>query len=332
MKIARRWMITAGLLCSTASVALAQPVVLGGNPPGSLWYAQSQAIAATVNKHSKLRIDVLPQGGSSFFPMFQSREVDMGIANPIEALFASRAVWPFEGANGGKGYAMTTIMLGSPIRLSMITTPDSGIKTLADLRGKRVVVNYGAFSGATLTARSALANAGLTPDDVVPVNVTSYPEGVRAIMEGRADAAVASLGSGILQELEVAKGAVMLAADPSPEAMARTQKVGPAFIAFEEKAPSVGVKPGMVTLSYSTTVVARPDLSGDVVKAFIGTLWDHHKELPTITKTLTTWTPDRFASTAAVLPYHPAAIEFYKAKGVWTPAMDARQAELSAKR
>jgi uncharacterized protein len=332
MKNLRFLIASAGLLLGVSSVALAQPVVLGGNPPGSLWYAQSQAIAATVNKHTRLRIDVLPQGGSSFFPMFQTREVDMGIANPNEALFASQAVWPFEGVNSGKGYAMTTIMEGSPIRLSMITPPDSGIKTLRDMRGKRVVVNYGAFSGATLTARSALANAGLTLADVVPVNVTSYPEGIRAIMEGRADAAVASLGSGILRELEVSKGAFMLPVDPSPEAMARVREVAPAFVSFEEKAPSVGVTPGIHTLSYATTVVARPDLSDAVVTTFISALWDHHKELPGITATLTTWTPDRFASPTAVLPYHPAAVAFYKSKGVWTAEMESRQAALSKKR
>ncbi|MEX0732122.1 MAG: TAXI family TRAP transporter solute-binding subunit [Aquisalimonadaceae bacterium] len=315
---------------SAASTASAQILVLGGNPPGSLWYAQAQAIAATVNKHSDMRVDVLPQGGSAFFPMFGTDEVDMGLVNPIEALFATKAEWPFEGVNNDKGYEMRTIMLGSPIRLSIVTRKDSDIKEIADLRGKRVVANYGAFSGATLTARSVLANGDMTPDDVEVVNVSSYPEGVRAVMEGRADAAVGSIGSGILQELEASHGANLLEIDPSDEAMARVREVAPAFVPMLVKQGPPGVNKDQQALSYSTTVVSRPNLDAERVKKFIDAVWDHHEELPGIHRSLVTWTPDRFASENAVIPYHPAAIEYYKEKGVWTDAAEKNNAALMA--
>lgn len=306
-----------------AASASAQILVLGGNPPGSLWYAQSQAIATTVNKHTDMRVDVLPQGGSSYFPMFGTDEVDMGLANPIEALFASRAEWPFEGVNNGEGYEMRTVMLGSPISLSLVVREDSDIKTLEDLPGQRVVADYGAFSGATLTGRSVLANAGLTVDDVDLVSVSSYPEGVRAVMEGRADAAVGSIGSGIIQELEAAHGARLLEIDPSDEAMARVREVAPAFVPRMMEAGLPGLKQDQYALSYSTTVFARPNLDEERVHTFIGALWDHYEELKGIHRSLTLWTPDRFASADAVIPYHPAAVEFYREKGVWTDEIEA---------
>lgn len=331
MKMAtmKKLLMAAALTLAGAATAAAQGLVLGGNPPGSLWYSQAQALAAVVSKHSPLRVDVLPQGGSTYFPMLQSREVDLGIASPIEALFATKAAWPFEGVNGGRGYAMKTVMLGSPNRLSLVTTKDSGINSPKDLKGKRVVANYGAFAGATLTSLSVLANAGLTKDDVRVVNVSSYPEGVRAVMEGRADAAVGSIGSGILQELHAAKGAKILPIDPSPEAMARVRKVGPAFVATVVKKGPPGVDVDTHTLAYDTTIVARPDLDNKAVATFIDTVWKHHKELPAIHKSLVTWTPDRFVSTDAVIPYHPGAIAYYKQRGVWTEAMEKHQADLS---
>jgi TRAP transporter TAXI family solute receptor len=310
------------------ATASAKILVLGGNPPGSLWYSQAQGLAATVTKHSDLKVDVLPQGSSVFFPMFMTAEADMGLVNPADAKFATEAQWPFEGANGGKGYEMATVMLGSPNRLSLVTTKDSGINSLKDLKGKRVVANYGAFSGATITAQSALANAGLTTDDVRVVNVSSYPEGVRAVMEGRADAAVGSIGSGILQELDAAQGAKILPIDPSPEAMARTRNIGPAFVPMVVKKGPAGVSEDTPTLAYATTVVARPDLDDESVTKFIDALWNHHKELPAIHRSLATWTPDRFASTDAVIAYHPAAVKYYKQKGVWTEEMEKHQAQL----
>ena len=57
-------------------------------------------------------------------------------------------------------------------------------------------------------------------------------------------------------------------------------------------------------------------------------LWNNADELPAITRTLSTWQPDNYANTDVVIPFHPAAIEFYKEKGVWTDELQARQDEL----
>lgn len=321
------WALVA-VLAGTSVVASARIMVLGGNPPGSLWYAQSQALATVVSKHTDLKVDVLPQGTTVFFPMFATQEVDMGLANPTDAKFAMEAKWPFDGVNNGKGYDMLAIMLGAPNRLSLVTAEDSGIKTLADLKGKRVVANYGAFTGATITAQSVLANAGLSNDDIQVVNVSSYPEGVRAVIEGRADAAVGSLGSGIVQELDAARGARFLEIDRSPEAVKRTRVPGPAFGPMLVKKGLPGVKEDTWLLGYATTVVARPDLDEQTVMTFIDAVWNHYKELAPIHRSLVNWTPDRFASTEAIIPYHPAAVKYYKQKGVWTDELDRHQAAL----
>jgi TRAP transporter TAXI family solute receptor len=315
-------------LSVSASAASADILAMGGNPAGSLFYAQAEAIAATVNEHTDMRIDVLPQSGTMFFPMFTSGEVDLGIASPVEAILAYEALKPFEGANGGAGYDMRTVMLGSPIRLSLVTSDDSGIESIQDLKGKRVVANYGAFAGSTLTAHSVLANAGLSTDDVQVVSVSSYPEGIRAVMEGRADAAVGSLGSGILQELDAAVGAKVLEIDPSSEAMARTQNIAKAFVSLPVEKGSVGIDEKIHALSYSTTIYARADLEDEKITQFIEALWENYEELPNIHRSLTTWTPDRYANADAIIPYHPAAISFYQEKNVWNETLEARQEEL----
>ena len=315
-------------LCGATS-ASAKTLVLGGNPEGSLYYSMAQAIAATVTKHSGDKVDVLPQGSTVFFPMFGSKEVDLGIVNPMDARSAYDATWPYEKAAGGKGYKMQTVMLGSPIRLSMVTTESSGIKRLEDLKGKRVVADYGAFGGSTITAVAALANAGMSPKDVNAVKVSSYPEGVRAVMEGRAVAAVASLGSGIVQELDASKKARILPIDRSAEAMARARKVGPAYVPMLVKKGVVpGVNEDTWVLSYAISIMARPDLDDATVARFVKTVHAHYKELPKIHRSLTTWTPDRFASDQALIPYHPGAIKAYKELGMWNAAMEKHQAGL----
>lgn len=311
-----------------AGAAQAQTVVLGGNPQGSLLYSMSNAIGTVVTKNSKLRVDVLPQGGTVYYPMMTTGEVDFGMVNPMDAYDAARGEPPYDKASGGKGFPMQTLMLGSPIRLSIVTTRESGITKVEDLKGKRVVANYGAFASAGLTAIAVLANAGLTTDDVEVVTVSSYPEGVRAVMEGRAVAATGSVGSGIVQELDAARGARFLEIDPSEEAMKRAQEIGAAYVALEADPGPPGIEEKMWVLSYGIPIVVRPDLDEDLAYTFAKAVWEHHEELKGIFRPLATWTPDRFASTQALLPYHPGAIKLYKEKGVWTEEMEKHQAML----
>ncbi|WP_157016879.1 TAXI family TRAP transporter solute-binding subunit [Mesorhizobium xinjiangense] len=316
-------------LIGTVSKADAEIVVMGGNPEGSLFYAQSQALGAIIGQHTDIRVDVLPQSPTVYFPMFMTQEASIGLSSPIEADFAVRAKGPYEGVNDGEGYPITTLMLGSPIRLSLVVRANAGIDTISDLKGKRVVANYGAFAGSSITAEAVLANGGLTTDDVELVSASSYPEGVSAVIEGRADAAVGSMGSGILQQLNAAEGAKLLSVDPSEEAMARSREIGSAFVPLKVKAGPVGVDEDIHVLSYATTLYARSDLEDETVTTILQAIWDHHEELEAIHPSLATWTPDRFASEQTVVPYHPAAVTFYKDQDAWTDEVEARNNEVA---
>lgn len=323
--------IAAGVLffSTLAPASAADIYVLGGNPSGSLFYAQAQSLATTVNKYSSFRLDVLPQSSTVFFPMFNSKEADFGLASPIDALLALKGDGPYAGKSSGKGYKMQTVMLGSPIRLSLVVRADSDIMKLSDLRNRKVVANYGAFVGSTATALAALANAGLSVSDVKVVNVADYPEGIRAVMEGRADAAVASIGSGVLNELEAQRGARLLPIDPGDEAMQRAQKEGPAFVPLAmKKGEAVGINSDMNVLSYDETIYVAPHVPDKVITEFIDSLVKHADDLPKLHKSLVTWTPERYAGKNSVISFHPAAVKYYKEKGMWSDAVEEKNNQL----
>jgi len=321
--------LVTALLTGAATLAQAETVVMGGNPPGSLFYSMANAIGATVTKHSDLKVDVLPQGGSVFYPMMATQEVDFGLVNPIDALAATKAMPPYDKASGGKGFPMKTLMLGSPIRLSFVAAKDSGVTSVPQLKGKRVVVNYGAFASAGITAKAVLATHGMTIDDVKVVTVSSYPEGIRAVMEGRAVAAVGSIGSGIIRELDAGRGAYFLDANIAPDAIARAKKFGQPWSPIRVKKGMPGIGRDITALTYAITIVVRADLSDATATKYLSAVWDNYAELKGIFRPLISWIPKRFASTQAVIPYHPASIAFFKTKGVWTPELAAHQAKLS---
>ena len=75
-------------------------------------------------------------------------------------------------------------------------------------------------------------------------------------------------------------------------------------------------------------VVARADLDDQAVRSLLETVWNHHEKLPGVFGWMRGWTPDKFVNTAVSIPYHPAAIAFYKEKGVWTNEMARIQSSL----
>ena len=319
------------LICVDPALAQQKRVVLGGNPPGSVLYAMASGFSSVVTKHTPIKLDIFPQGQTVYFPMMETGEVDLGIVNSVDAGFAFRGEAGYKKVTKGKGFNFRTLMAGSPFQVSVVASGRSGIKTLADLKGKRMVVEYGRFFGAGLTARSALANAGLTVKDVIPVKVTSTTEGIRAIIEGRADVATAAVGMGIVRELKLARGARLLGIDPSPAAMKRVEMIAPGFSALPAKPNGVEVQTTTTVFTYPLSIMVRRDLDGKTVKTVIGALWDNYKELQPIHPRLRQWTPDRFATDGVVIPYHPAAIEFYKEKGVWTSKIDAHNKSVMKK-
>ncbi len=68
---------------------------------------------------------------------------------------------------------------------ALVTRPDSGIETVADLAGKRVAVTRGTDPHIFLLR--ALAEAGLSEDDIRPV-LLQHPDGFRALERGQVDA------------------------------------------------------------------------------------------------------------------------------------------------
>ena len=310
--------------------SLPKRIVFGANPPGSLYYVMAAGLAKVISAHTAMKVEVFPQGATVWYPMLDSREVDFGINVPGDILTAYKGEAIYEKPTKGKGFYLRTLMLGSPLMVGFLVPANSDIKGSQDARGKRVPVDYGAFYSATLTVRALLANAGLTSKDVKGLTVTTYVAGVRTLIDGRSDFAMGSVGSGITNELKTARGARYLDLDTSPEAVARMQKVHPGYYPIKAKPGLAGLAKETIVMGKDITLIAGMHLSDDVAYHITKALWENYKELAPIHPRLKFWTPNRFASTRAVVPYHPGSITFYKEQGVWTKELEEHQKKLLA--
>ncbi|HOP47628.1 MAG TPA: TAXI family TRAP transporter solute-binding subunit [Desulfobacteraceae bacterium] len=288
---------------------------------GSKYYALGSGLASVLSAHLSTEFKVMPTSGpGEWLPMITTQEADMGMANNYDCMFG----WL------EKGSPIRLITNGTPNINGIIVSIGSGIKTGNDLRGKRYVGIYPGSAAQTAQAHAALANFGLTPNDVKMMSMPGASQGIKAVTEGRADANGASvIGMGVITELDAVKGALFLSFDPSPTAAKRYADIFPAVPIKIVPAPDrSGIREPTYLMKYETYLVGSKLIPEDVVYEIVKTLWENNKELWPIHAGLKEWKTDQFVTKYATVPYHPGAIRFYKEKGVWGNEMDNIQQSL----
>lgn len=316
-------------------VGLPRTLNLATHPIGSLVNSIGTGLATVLSKHLPTAVKVMPTTGpTEWYPMIETGEVDMGVLNNWDAKMGRHGKEEYKAATAGKGASVYLLCCGTPNLNGIIVAEGSGIKKGSDLKGKRCVAIYTGSGGITAQARAALANFGLKTTDVKVISVPGVEAGVRAIIEGRADATLsAGVGMATIAELDAEKGARYLSFDPSPEAFKRMQEHYPCAPVQVVPGPGrVGVKEPVYLMVYDFYLVGSEKLSDDVAYTIVKTLWEYDKELAPIHIRLKEWTKERFVTTNATIPYHPGTIKFYKEMGVWGTEMDNLQRQLLAEK
>ena len=304
---------------------------LATHPLGSKYNALGSGIGTVLSAHLSTEFKVMPTGGPAvWLPMIRSEEVDLGVANGWDSKMGYLASGAYKKIMGGKGSPIRLICNGSPNLNGVITSAKSAIKTGNDLRGKRFVGRYTGSAAISAQAAAALANFGLTPNDVKFISVPGVSHGVKSIIEGRADASgSAVIGMGVVAELDAKRGARFLSFDPSPAAAKRYADIFPAVPVKVEPGPKrIGIREPTYMMKYDTYLVGAKNLSDETAYQIVKILWEYNKELWPIHAALKSWTTDLFVTKNATVPYHPGTIKFYKEKGVWNAEMDQVQSRL----
>lgn len=328
------WTVFTLPLTSTHAASLPRVLNLATHALGSKYNALGSGIGSILSAHMTTEIKVMPTGGPTvWMPMIRSEEVDLGIANNWDSMNGWLATGPYNKILKGQQTPIRLLTNGTPNINGVTVIAGGDIKTGKDLKGKRYVGKFAGSAAATSQAEGALANFGLTLKDVKLVVVPGVAQGVKALIEGRADATGSSvIGMGVIAELDAAKGARFLSFDPSPEAARKYAQFFPAVPYKVEPGPKkIGVRGPIYMMKYDSYLIGRKTLSEETAYQIVKTLWEFNKELWPIHGALRSWTTDIFVTTLATVPYHPGAIKYYKEKGVWTSEMEQVQKRLLSK-
>ena len=215
---------------------------------------------------------------------------------------------------GEKLANIATIGTLYPEVVQIAASKDSGIKSIADLRGKRVSIGD-AGSGVEFNAKQILEGYGITFDDIKKNNL-SFKESAEGIQNGTLDACFVTAGvpNSALQELAFTSGLILIPVDDDA-----AEKICSKYGYYTKTTIPGGTYKGTdndtQALAIKATLAVNSSLDENIVyemtKALfenLNTLGDAHAKGKEVSAAA--------AVTGVSVPFHPGAIKYYKEIGL----------------
>lgn len=335
-----------------AGVAAALMLVFGGNAyaqklpdtmawssydVGSAGYAQASAMADAFGKKYGTKIRIQPSASSvgRLQPVLEKR-ADFGFL-ATETFFAAEGTEDFSARRWGP--QDLRVLAGAASSFGMPTAADANIRTLADLKGKRVAYVAGNPS-ISVKCDAVLSFVGLTRKDIEAVMFPTYAAAMGSIAQGKTDATCTTTTPSQMYELQASPRGIHwvdLPAD-NKKGWDRVAKVAP-FLASRVETVGAGLsaeKPAQMMSYRYPVLVVRADMSADAVYAFMKAMDETFDIYKGATAVMPRWKLSEAGTPPIDAPFHEGAIRYLKEKKIWTSEHqawnDARVKRLNALR
>ena len=312
MKIAK---LLAALLFSSAGLVGAQNISVGTGGTGGVYYPMGGGLASVLSKHVPgMQATAEVTGGS----------VDninlIGTGKPYVGFsMADAAKDAIEGTGkfASKKVELRTLLVLYPNRMHVVTTEATGIKSMKDLKGKRV--STGSPGSATeVMAFRLIEAAGLDKDKDVKRERLSAAESVNAMKDRKIDAFfwVGGLPTAAVTDLANTPGTKIVMIDNATEVAAMNKKYGNLYYAdVIPKSVYAGMAKDNQVSAVANILVASASMPDDQAYKIVKAIFDHQKEL---IATHTEYSSINVASQKpgnSSVPFHPGAIKYLKERG-----------------
>lgn len=195
-----------------------------------------------------------------------------------------------------------------PNYVQVVTSSKSGIKTLADLRGKRVAVGA-QNSGVEVNARNLINGFGMTYKDL-KVDYLGYAEAADALKSGKIDAAFLTSGLPNSSLMELQQGFDLQLVSIPADKIAEIAKDKPYFVAMNIPKGTYGNAEDVPTAAIRNALVVSSALSEDDVYQLTKSFYQNLSVLQTAHQAAKEIDPVK-AKEGFVAPMHPGAKKYY---------------------
>jgi uncharacterized protein len=298
---------------------------------GSAGYNQAVAIGNAFKNAYGVSLRVLP-GKNDISRQIPLREggVDFSATGIGGSYFAQEGVFEFGAADWGPQPVRLLLISNADSNLTVGTAADAGIKTIEDLKGKRVAWVAGA-PALNHNIEAVLHFAGLTWDDVERVDFSGFGASWEGITNDQVDAAWAITTSGMAYQLESSPRGLFWPPLPheDEEGWARLEELAPYFIkhtATQGAGLSGGNPHEGATYPYPI-LIAYEEQEDDYVYAMTKAMVEQFDSYAKGAPGANGWALDR-QQFDWVVPYAEGAIRYFKEAGVWNEELQAHNDRL----
>ncbi|WP_034384499.1 TAXI family TRAP transporter solute-binding subunit [Deinococcus sp. YIM 77859] len=311
--------ITAVLLLGTAALALAQGttfLTIGSGSTTGVYFPVATGMAKMINDAGAgVRANARSTGGSVFnVNALASGELDAAIAQNDIVYYAYKGTGlpAFQGKANNK---LRTMAVLYPEVLHVVARKDAGINTIADLKGKRVVIGD-LGSGTEQTAKQVLEAYGLGFDDLGQALRVSPAQGITLMQDKRADALFYTVGVGASAISQIAQTVDVKLVPVSGNQAASLIKKYPFYVRHNIPARSYkGVGATIPSVAVQATLVTTTAVPEDAVYKAMKAAFGNETALKALHPSLSAFTYDK-AVKGLPAPLHPGAVKFFREKGL----------------
>jgi TRAP transporter TAXI family solute receptor len=225
-----------------------------------------------------------------------------------------KAAWEGDEEAGFKAKLDKLRTIGAiyPNYIQIVATAESGIKTLADLKGKSLSVGA-PKSGTELNSRAILAAAGLSYKDLGKVEYLPFAESVDLMKNRQLNATLQSAGLGVASLKDLSSSSEITVVSVPKEVV---DKIGPPFVSVTIPANTYnGQDKDVPTAAVVNYLVTSSAVSDDLAYQMTKLIFESLPELANSHIAGKEIKPET-AAMGSPVPLHPGAIRYYKEKGL----------------
>jgi TRAP transporter TAXI family solute receptor len=209
--------------------------------------------------------------------------------------------------------------LGRHVVVAIIVLKDSPIKTIHDLKGKRIVPGDRGW-GTTELAESFMASAGMPPDkfkaDGGTISYTSITDRSKALQDKNVDAIFIPAQVNYPDLMAVQQSSGLRVIGFSDEIVSKTLVTMPGLVKSTVPRGLYGVvNEDLATAGFLQQLIVDAGLSDELVYRITKLWWEKIKDIHEIAPGLDQ-ADVKMAMEHATIPFHPGALRYYKEVGV----------------